>query len=80
MGRFREEEKNPARNVKVCQSCGKAWERWNIGAQGGIEFYHDFPPRGIERKRCIYCIKEMKDAIQFKVKDYRSQHRLKQLS
>ena len=78
MGRFREEEKNPTRNVKICQSCKRAWEQWNLGSQDGIEFYSDFPTRGIERKRCIYCTKEMKDAIQFKIKNYKSQYRLKQ--
>ena len=74
------EECNPTRNVKVCQSCERAWERWNLGSQGGVEFYEDFPTRGIKRKRCLYCIKEMKDAIQFKIKDYRSQYKLKQFS
>ena len=77
MGRFRNDEANPTANVKVCQSCRRTWERWSYGAQSGIEFYRDFPTRGIERKRCIYCIKEMKNAIQFTIKDYKPQYRLK---
>ena len=80
MGRFRDKEKDPTANVKVCQSCNRTWEQWSIGAQGGVNFYGDFPSIGIKRKRCIYCIKEMKDAIQFKVKDYKSRYRLKQFS
>jgi|21_taG_2_1085346.scaffolds.fasta_scaffold00114_30 hypothetical protein len=77
MGRFREEEKNPTRNVKVCQSCKRTWEYWCYGAQYGTEFYADFPQAGIERERCLYCIKEMKNAIQFKIRDYRPFYRLK---
>ena len=30
---------NPTRNVKVCQSCDRTWERWSNGAHSGIEFY-----------------------------------------
>jgi len=80
MPRLRDKEKNPIRNVKVCQSCDRTWEYWSYGAQSGTEFYEDFPRGGVERERCLYCVKEIKDAIQFKVKDYRSQHRLKQPS
>lgn len=76
MGRFRDEEANPIANVRVCQSCKRVWERWGYGAQSGIDFYGDFPTRGIKRKRCINCTKEMKNAIQFRIKDYKSQHKL----
>ena len=68
---------NPTRNVKVCQSGGKTWERWCYGAQSGIEFYSDFPQGGIERKRCIYCMKEMRNAIQIDVNYYKPQYRFK---
>lgn len=80
MWRFRDHEKDPTANVKVCQSCNKTWEYWCYGSQSGVEFYLDFPKGGIDKKRCLYCVKEMKDAIQFKVKDYKSRYRLKQFS
>lgn len=80
MGCFRIDECNPAKHIKVCQSCKRAWERWDLGSQSGIEFYEDFPSRGIERKRCIYCIKEIKDAFQFNINNYRSQYRYKEIS
>jgi len=80
MGRFRDHEKDPTANVKVCQSCNKTWEYWCYGSQSGVEFYLDFPKGGIDKKRCLYCVKEMKDAIQFKVKNYKSRYRLKQFS
>jgi len=77
MPRLRDKEANPTSRVKVCQSCGRTWERWCYGSQSGIEFYDDFPTRGIERQRCIHCIKEMKNEIHFTIKDYRSQYRPK---
>ena len=71
------EDPNPTRNVKICQSCNRIWERWCYGAQSGIEFYSDFPSRGIANKRCIYCIKEIKNAIQIDVNYYKPQYRYK---
>ena len=68
---------NPTRNVKICQSCDQIWEQWNYGAARGINFYKDFPSRGIERKRCIYCIKEMKNAIQIDINYYKPQYKFK---
>ena len=68
---------NPARNIKVCPSCERIWEQWSYGNNHGIEFYLDFPSRGIERKRCIHCIKEMRNAIQIDVNYYKPQYRFK---
>ena len=67
-------------NFEYFEYSKKTWEYWCYGAQSGTEFYLDFPKSGINKERCLYCVKEMKNAIQFKVKNYKSQHRLKQLS
>ena len=76
MGRFRNDDtQSTVKNVRVCQSCSKTWERWSYGAQSGVEFYSDFPQGGIEIERCLYCVKEMKDAIRIKINSYRSFNR-----
>ena len=54
--------------MKACQSCGKAWEAWNLGASKGTEIYSDFPTYGLKRKRCIHCKKEMKNAFYINIK------------
>jgi len=81
MGRFRNDDlQSTVKNVKVCQSCHKTWEYWCYGAQSGTEFYSDFPQGGIEQERCLYCIKEMKNAIRFKVNNYRPHDKLERVS